>query len=161
MKEALLIILGLSVILFIVITIVRIVMAIFFLFMIRKYKYLISLIKPKDKKEDSYIPSSIDDIMYRDKDIEKKKKQELETQLKNVKRIPKVGDDSGLDYDLDRKEIVGIVKPVGKWTAMILGQKVSYLMQHAEQLKTQNDAGYWVNMIHAQEIAQGKHRGMG
>ncbi len=161
MHKILIVFISLTVIVFIILTIVRIVMALFFLYMIRKYEALIKMIRPKDKKEKPYIPSSRNDIMYRDKDVEKQKARENAIKLQNVQRLPRIGDqDIDLDPDFDKKEIVGMVKPVGRWTAMILGQKVSYLMQHAETLKTQNDAGYWVNMMHAKDASQGKGRGV-
>lgn len=160
MRETLIVLISLVVIAFIAIMIIRMIMAIFFLYMIRKYEALMKLIRPKDKKDKPYIPSSRNDIMYRDKDIEKQKARENAIKLQNVKRLPRIGDDMDLEPDFDKKEIVGMVKPVGRWTAMVLGQKVSYLMQHAETLKTQNDAGYWVNMMHAKDASQGKGRGV-
>lgn len=160
MRETLIVLISLVVIAFIAIMIIRMIMAIFFLYMIRKYEALMKLIRQKDKKDKPYIPSSRNDVMYRDKDIEKQKARENAIKLQNVKRLPRIGDDMDLEPNFDKKEIVGMVKPVGRWTAMVLGQKVSYLMQHAETLKTQNDAGYWVNMMHAKDASQGKGRGV-
>lgn len=161
MREALIFISILSVILFFVITIVRIIATIILKYTISKYLKLLALLRPKDKLDDNkYIPSSRNDILYRDKDIEKQKEQEAQ-KLVNVQRLPKVG---GEEFDLEpnysKKNIVGMVKPIGYWTSLIMGQRVTSLMQHAEVLKQQNDNGYWVNMMHARDMAKGKNRGI-
>lgn len=161
MREALIFISILSVILFFVITIVRIIATIILKYTISKYLKLLALLRPKDKLDDNkYVPSSRNDIMYRDKDIEKQKEQEAQ-KLVNVQRLPKVG---GEEFDLEpnysKKNIVGMVKPIGYWTSLIMGQRVTSLMQHAEVLKQQNDNGYWVNMMHARDMAKGKNRGI-
>ena len=161
MREALIFISVLSVILFFVITIIRIIATIILKYTISKYLKLLALLRPKDKLDDNkYVPSSRNDIMYRDKDIEKQKEQEAQ-KLVNVQRLPKVG---GEEFDLEpnysKKNIVGMVKPIGYWTSLIMGQRVTSLMQHAEVLKQQNDNGYWVNMMHARDMAKGKNRGI-
>ena len=161
MRGALIFISILSVILFFVITIVRIIATIILKYTISKYLKLLALLRPKDKLDDNkYVPSSRNDIMYRDKDIEKQKEQEAQ-KLVNVQRLPKVG---GEEFDLEpnysKKNIVGMVKPIGYWTSLIMGQRVTSLMQHAEVLKQQNDNGYWVNMMHARDMAKGKNRGI-
>ena len=161
MREALIFISILSVILFFVITIVRIIATIILKYTISKYLKLLALLRPKDNNtQNNYVPSSRNDIMYRDKDIEKQKEQEAQ-KLVNVQRLPKVG---GEEFDLEpnysKKNIVGMVKPIGYWTSLIMGQRVTSLMQHAEVLKQQNDNGYWVNMMHARDMAKGKNRGI-
>ena len=55
-------------------------------------------------------------------------------------------------------KIIGIVKPIGKWTKLILGQRVVGLMQHANLLKQQNASGYWVNVIYAQRRSREKQK---
>lgn len=159
MKEALIFIGILSIVLFFIITAIRIVMTIVLLYLIKKYTMLINLIK--QKKQDDYIPSSRNDILYRDKNIEQQKEKEAIQQLQNVQRLPKNIDEENFDLEsfYNKKEIVGIVKPIGYWTSLILGQKVTYLIQHAETLKSQNDVGYWVNMLHAKDISKGRSRG--
>lgn len=156
MKEFIIIFGILFIIVFTVLTIIRIVMTIFLLYTIRKYKELIALIRPKDKKDENQPGAfSSEDAKYRDK--EKEKKKELE-KLKNVQKLTRVNEE---EINLEEKRIVGMVKPVGRWTAMILGQRVSYLMQHAETLKAQNSPNYWQNMIHAQEVLKGKGKNRG
>ena len=82
----------------------------------------------------------------------------------NVKKIGIYGQENYNEqynnYLLNQQQtkIVGIVKPIGKWTKLILGQRVVGLMQHATLLKHQNSQGYWVNMIHSQRRTRGKER---
>jgi uncharacterized membrane protein YgaE (UPF0421/DUF939 family) len=67
--------------------------------------------------------------------------------------------------EIDRKElaevkIVDIVKPVGFWTSMILGQKLTYLVSAAQIINKRSQRGFWVSMVEAKERAAGKERGM-
>ncbi len=63
--------------------------------------------------------------------------------------------------ELNNTEIVDIVKPVGFWTSMILGQKLTYLIQSANIINKKNNKGFWVSMIEAQEQAAGRQHGRG
>lgn len=68
------------------------------------------------------------------------------------------------DFDnhaLNESQIVDIVKPVGFWTSMILGQKLTYLMQSAKMVNNRGDKGFWVSMIEAKERAAGKQHSRG
>lgn len=65
------------------------------------------------------------------------------------------------EQELDREEmgkvtIVDIVKPVGFWTSMILGQKLTYLIQSAQVLNKRGDKGFWASMIEAKEREAGR-----
>ncbi|MBU6339649.1 MAG: hypothetical protein KGQ36_06760 [Rickettsiales bacterium] len=63
--------------------------------------------------------------------------------------------------DLNNVEIVDIVKPVGFWTAMILGQKLTYLIHSAQILNKRGDKGFWASMIEAKEKAAGRQHSRG
>lgn len=70
------------------------------------------------------------------------------------------------EQELDREEmnkvtIVDIVKPVGFWTSMILGQKLTYLIQSAQVLNKRGDKGFWASMIEAKEREAGREHGRG
>ena len=159
MKEAILIIFVLTVILFFVITIIRVITTIVLRYTINKYMKLLTLLRPKDKVSNNYIPSNRNDVLFRDKDIEKRKEQEA-LKISNVQKLPKLNNQNiDLEPNYNKKHIVGMVKPIGYWTSLIMGQRVVSLMQHAEQLREQNDDGYWVNMMNARDIAKGKGRG--
>ena len=43
------------------------------------------------------------------------------------------------EQDLAQVEIVDIVKPIGFWTSVILGQKLTYLIQSAQMLNKKGD----------------------
>lgn len=63
--------------------------------------------------------------------------------------------------DLNNVEIVDIVKPVGFWTAMILGQKLTYLIHSAQALNKRGDKGFWASMIEAKEREAGRQHSRG
>jgi hypothetical protein len=58
-------------------------------------------------------------------------------------------------------QIVDIVKPVGFWTSMILGQKLTYLIQSAQVLNKRGDKGFWASMIEAKEREAGRQHSRG
>ncbi|MBL6665175.1 MAG: hypothetical protein ISQ34_04955 [Rickettsiales bacterium] len=61
--------------------------------------------------------------------------------------------------ELNESQIVDIVKPIGFWTSMILGQKLTYLVQSAQMLNKRGDKGFWASMIEAKERAAGRQHG--
>ena len=61
--------------------------------------------------------------------------------------------------ELKEVTIVDIVKPVGFWTSMILGKKLTYLVSSAKLMNENRSKGFWVSMVEAQERAQGRERG--
>ena len=65
------------------------------------------------------------------------------------------------NHALNESQIVDIVKPVGFWTSMILGQKLTYLMQSAKMVNNRGEKGFWVSMIEAKERAAGKQHSRG
>jgi hypothetical protein len=62
---------------------------------------------------------------------------------------------------MNQLEIVDFVKPVGFWTSMILGQKLTYLIQSANVLNKRGNKGFWVSMIEAKDRAAGRQHGRG
>lgn len=63
--------------------------------------------------------------------------------------------------ELNQSQIVDVVKPIGFWTSMILGQKLTYLVQSAQTLNKRGDKGFWAAMIEAKERAAGRQHGRG
>ncbi len=61
--------------------------------------------------------------------------------------------------EMNETKIVDIVKPIGFWTSMILGQKLTYLIQSAQVINKRDRQGFWVSMIEAQERAAGRQHG--
>jgi len=65
------------------------------------------------------------------------------------------------EQDLAQVEIVDIIKPIGFWTSMILGQKLTYLIQSAQMLNKKGDKGFWVSMVEAKDRVAGKQHSRG
>jgi cell division protein YceG involved in septum cleavage len=63
--------------------------------------------------------------------------------------------------ELNQVNIVDIVKPIGFFTAMILGQKLTYLIQSAQTINNRGHKGFWVSMIEAKDRAAGRQHGRG
>ena len=63
--------------------------------------------------------------------------------------------------EMNEVKIVDMVKPVGFWSSMILGQKLSYLIKSAQIINKRGKQGFWVSMIEAQEQAAGKQHSRG
>ncbi|MFT4718212.1 MAG: hypothetical protein ACI9IL_000543 [Rickettsiales bacterium] len=89
-----------------------------------------------------------DEDLYRDK----RKEEEI------YSKMTKSGE---LENDVDEVEIVDIVKPVGFWTSVILGQKLTYLVSSAKIMNKNRKKGFWVSMVEAQGMAAGRERGKG
>jgi uncharacterized protein (DUF2342 family) len=58
------------------------------------------------------------------------------------------------------KQIVAIAEPKGFWSRFILSQKLGYILGRASAQK-QSGQGFWVNLIKAQSMGQGKDQGQG
>jgi hypothetical protein len=63
--------------------------------------------------------------------------------------------------ELAEVKIVDLVQPVGFWTSMILGQKLTYLVSAAQILNNRSQKGFWVSMIEAKDRAAGREKGRG
>ncbi len=63
------------------------------------------------------------------------------------------------EQELEEVKIVDVVRPIGRWTAMILGQKLTYLINEANIMNKNSKKGFWVSMIEAQERSAGRQRG--
>lgn len=64
-------------------------------------------------------------------------------------------------HEMSQVEIVDLVKPIGFWTSMILGQKLTYLIQSANALNKNGNKGFWVSMIEAKDRTAGRQHGRG
>lgn len=64
-------------------------------------------------------------------------------------------------HEMNQVEIVDLVKPIGFWTSMILGQKLTYLIQSAHVLNKRENKGFWVSMIEAKDRSAGRQKGRG
>jgi hypothetical protein len=99
--------------------------------------------KPKYPKEDQELFIKKDDL----------------NKNHSYEKLPSVGQEQ--KPEIDEVQIVDIVKPVGKWTAAILGRELSYLVNSARIMNQKSNKGFWVSMIEAQQMAAGRQRGRG
>ena len=93
-------------------------------------------------------------IEKKDEDLYRDKKKEEEMYSKMTKS-------SEIENDVDEVKIVDVVKPVGFWTSVILGQKLTYLVSSAKIMNKNRKKGFWVSMVEAQGMAAGRERGKG
>ena len=66
------------------------------------------------------------------------------------------GEKSRLEMGQEIERIVGVAKPIGKWTNIILGKKMSQIasiMQHQQQMRSTKD-GYWTAYNKARRSAE-------
>ena len=123
----------------------------------------------QDKKKPQSKPS--DEFRARDerKEIVTGKAQSQEyvkNQLKDEEIFNKEGivtKTKNRDLGLQTKDdtvIVGIAKPTGFWSRLIMSQKLGFLMNLQQQVK-ENKHGYFVNLIRAQARSQSKEKGRG
>lgn len=76
----------------------------------------------------------------------------LITKLEN-KHEQEIQKDEGL--------IVGIAKPLGKWTEFVIRQTFGKIKTFANLYNASDDKKYWVNMVKAQNMWKGKGKGKG
>ena len=150
LKTFLPIILAIFFVVLIAILLIRIVVSILLHFARKKYQSLIKRIKSKKTiKAEKIIPKN-DDVRF----IRKEKPREL------VERINSIDQDQDeQSQELDEVKIVDLVKPVGFWTSMVLGQKLTYLVSSAKIMNENSKKGFWVSMVEAQGRAAGRQRG--
>lgn len=98
-----------------------------------------------------------EDELFRDKQLEEKKFQQ-EFELDGVQRI---GDEFQKQVELidDEDRIVGIAKPIGFWTALVLGDQLSQILGRASALNSRSHKGFWVSMLEAQARGLGRQKG--
>ena len=101
--------------------------------------------KKSNKKLDTKNNTNRDDKRLRDKEKERR-----------LDRVYKINQEEHILQQPTQTKIVGIVKPIGKWTQLILGQKVSYMMQQANALKQQTEHGYWQTMLNSHNTKNSK-----
>jgi hypothetical protein len=85
-----------------------------------------------------------DEDLYRNKLQEQQKYNKIEKEA---------------NQEMDEVEIVDIVKPVGFWTSMILGQKLTSLISSAKIMNKDRKKGFWASMVEAQQRSKGRYGG--
>ena len=92
------------------------------------------------------------------------KQQQTQLQKQNqIENIEYYNQNS--QYIDDDEKIVGIVKPIGKWTELIFKQKFTYLNALRDFLSQQQNnpgekkKGFWQIMLEAKSQTQGRYQG--
>lgn len=147
-KDALPILLAIFAIVLICIIITRIAFKVFLMFAIKNYKHIKSKIGARKLvKAEKILPKKPEEKFIKKETtrelVEKIKSQEQEMDEKEIGEV----------------EIVDLVKPVGFWTSMVLGKKLTYLLSSAKIMNQNRKKGFWASMVEAQERAQGRERG--
>jgi hypothetical protein len=143
-----LIIIFITVLLLILLT--RLILNLTLFFLIKKYKdFRQKRIKRKEKYKKENLPTE-DELL-------KSQKKEREN-LINIERINT--QEQNLQFQ-NQEKIVDIAKPIGFWTSLILGQKLSYLVSKAQIINNREHKGFWVSMIEAQARGIGRKQGRG
>ena len=129
----------------------------------------------RDMIADKYIYSKedIDDYKFDDKNNfqqryrEEKEKiiqKSIEQKIENQKAFEQMGLNMNRQQD-DYDRIIGITKPLGKWTEMIIKEKMGYLIAFKDMLTGKKDGDnkprFWQTLIRAQSNQQGKYKGKG
>ncbi len=142
------VLLGIFVAVLISIFLIRIIVKILLLFARKKYQNIVEKIRSKRAiKAEKVLPKE---------DSEKFIKKEETRQLVEVIKSKEQEVES---EELGEVKIVDLVKPVGFWTSVILGQKLTYLVSSAKLMNDNSKKGFWVSMVEAQERAQGRQKG--
>jgi ABC-type transport system involved in cytochrome bd biosynthesis fused ATPase/permease subunit len=97
-----------------------------------------------------------EDELLRDKKLENKKAQEENLILQNVQRMNEDFEKQMEAVDQDYDKIVGIVKPIGFWTSLVLGDQLSQILGRAQALNNRSHKGFWVSMLEAQARGIGR-----
>ena len=120
----------------------------------KKYKNLKKIL-PKSQK---HLKEEEELFLYKDK--LPKAHSQIKSEMKNMvnsQELPKYEIiERPEEQDLSQVEIVDIVKPIGFWTSIILGQKLTYLIQSAQMLNKKGSKGFWVSMVEAKDRVAGK-----
>ena len=164
----------------VVIFIIRAVFSLLIMMMVKKYQKITSKIRKNFKKKSAKKFNKNDEELFRSKiefpKIEFPKIEfprahsEVKAELRAKKSSLNNQDSFELiesaeqriaKEELNKVEIVDFVKPVGFWTSMILGQKLTYLIKSAQSLNKRGDKGFWASMIEAKEREAGRQHSRG
>ena len=93
-------------------------------------------------------PEEPHDDLLRDKEKEKKanKSNIDDFELKNVEKLSENIEDTNRQKYNNQERVIGVVKPIGFWTSLILGDKLSEILLRNQAL-TEGKNNFWVNLI--------------
>jgi len=134
------------------ILLIRLILNLTLFFLIKKYKgFKQKRREHKEKYKKENLPTEGELLKSQ------KKERELTRQLERLNAPEKE-----FEQELrlaGKGRVVDIVKPIGFWTSLILGQKLSYLVNRASVINDREHEGFWVSMIEAQSRGIGRKEG--
>ncbi len=139
------------------IVLIRIIFKIMLHFARKKYKKLKQLHKNfKERYQQKVTPENKEDT-----DLLRAKEELFAPKVPAPPVFEKMNSEAEQEekQELQEVKIVDIVKPMGFWTSMILGNKLTYLVSSAKLMNENSKKGFWVSIIEAQEKAQGREKG--
>ena len=128
----------------------RIVVSILLHFARKKYQSLVKKIQSKRIIKAEKVMPKNDDARF----IKKENPRKLVERINSIDQSQ-----NGQNQEPDEVQIVDLVKPVGFWTSMVLGQKLTYLVSSAKIMNYNSHKGFWVSMVEAQGRAAGRQKG--
>lgn len=152
-KTVLPILLAIFIAVLISILLVRIIVSILLLFAYKKYHRIVQKIQSRRIAQVKETPQEDDELFIKKGNLSPLKPKKNVAEKITSKREEQEG------KELKEVRIVDIIKPVGFWTSMILGQKLTYLVSSAKLMNDNSHKGFWVSMVEAQERAQGRQKG--
>jgi hypothetical protein len=155
LKEAIITIVVLFVIALVFIVLVRLFFKIMLFFLMKKYRHYKE--KFKLKREEKFFRKE-EEALQKDKVKEEEKFKSLE--LMDISEEEKDRIKEGIKQDIEEGRIVGVAEPVGFWTSLILGQKLTFLVNQAHAMEKEGK-GFWVAMVNAHARSQERTRGRG
>jgi hypothetical protein len=138
--------------------------------MVKKYQKITSKIRKNFKKKSAKKFNKNDEELFRSKIEFPRAHSEVKAELRAKKsslnnqdsfELIESAEQRTTKEELNKVEIVDFVKPVGFWTSMILGQKLTYLIKSAQSLNKRGDKGFWASMIEAKEREAGRQHSRG
>lgn len=148
-----------------ILTLILIIRLVFiFLLNQARKKYLLLKNKSKNiltKKKKNYSQKDEEIFLEKQDPLERKIDKENTIKYQKINSLDQENQEQQSQQQTDDTQIVGIVKPIGFFTSMILGQKLTFLVQSAQIINQRGKKGFWVSMIEAQERAAGRQRGRG
>ena len=153
LKNAVITIAILFLIILTLIFLVRLFFRVTLFFLVRKYKHYKEKFPLKRKKE---FFAKEDDELLKDKVKEEEKFRVLET-MDGLTESEKDKIKEGIKDQIEEGKIVGIAKPIGFWTSLILGEKLTFLVNQAHALN-KDHKGFWVSLVQAQSRTRDRQK---
>ncbi|GEM_PF-6648280 len=112
----------------------------------------------EDEEDDEYFSSA---PASNQEDEQSQKKDKKREQIREAERLQNMENEfvSGRSRQSQKGKIVGVVQPIGKWTARVMKQ---WLQKHQNiDMNLVNDLGYFQAMVIAERKSQGLDVGQG